>query len=648
MNDHVDVLGFLAKQGKFPKRVGGENANFTCWFCNEDPSKPGRLYINVADDDRAGLWNCFRCGESGNAVTLWRHFGEELKAREEDPSKPTSRIPVMQAACAFFESAMTDDVMAYLTGPDRGLTEETIKRFRIGYAPGGHALYEHLVGKGFDREYIKQTGLVVRRDGWQDFFQQQIVIPYLTHGTAIDLRGKEVGGKYRSLPRATNRLFNAEAAHNVDEVIVAEGEMDAMVLEQLGFNAVGAPGAQTFEEGWEKLFETARRVWLLYDPDTAGQKGVERVKKRLPKAVSLNLPIPPGVTDPGKVDPSFLVGSQGWTVEHFNQLIADARRATSLLISPVDAFREWKHLQEAGGVRFGWPAMDRAIQPGLLPGQVVIPLARTNVGKSILLLNAMQSISMEHPDDVCLLFLSLEQTRAEWFERARRIWNFWNMECEPNEVHQETLKYWDSRFRMVDKNRLTPAQTVETIREFKREVAGDRQVVVCLDYLGYYARSFDGSPYEKTTNAVMYVKEFSKEERVITIAPHQANRGAEHGAEFVMDAARDSGAVEDTSDIAMTMWNPDTLQGNDMSQRTGTIRMKLAKTRSGGKGREFEFQFGYRTLALTARENPASKLLRAEVVWDDADVDWHDVIVAHRTGVPPRGFARIPGQGVSL
>lgn len=1082
--EQVDTLGFLARQGKHPKRVGGENANFTCWFCNEDPSRPGRLYVNVADDDRNGLYWCHKCGESGNAVTMWRHFGEEL-TEAKDSNKPASMIPLMQAACTFYEESLTDEVVSYLTGPERSLNEESIKRFRLGWAPGGHSLYKHLVEEGFDREHIKQSGLVVKRgDRFEDFFQRQVIIPYLSHGTAITLRGKEIGGKYRSLPRAGNRLFNAEAAHNVDEVIVTEGEFDCILMEALGFHAVAAPGAQTFEQGWENLFETAQRVYLMYDPDSAGVKGVERVKKRLQRAEAVSLPIPPGVTDPSKVDPSFLVGSHGWTAEHFSQLVSEVRRATSLLVSPLDAFREWEELQDAGGLRVGWPMFDSAIKPGLLPGQVVIPLAKTNClagatevvvnrggasrrmrldvlvakfhgtnkgekwdpsiptsiqhvakdgtvrltlirdafrsgeretyelstrggrriratakhrfmtrdgwkrlgelnvgdlvlvnaghstanvlenvaydviesltfhgieetydisvdaphnfmangfvvhnsGKSIMLLNAMHSMAMLHPDSTAMLFLSLEQTRAEWFERARRIWNFYNLDCEPGAVNQETLNYWDPRFRIVDRNRLSANQTTEVIREFKREIAGDRQVFVCLDYLGYFARSFEGSQYEKTTNAVMYVKEIAKEERVVIMAPHQVSRGAEHGAEFSLDSARDSvtgdtrvlcadgrweridklvgstpsvgtitsegrfrtartervwqkterdiiavatqsgrvirgthehpvmtsdgrmkflsdvtvddslmiaergvfgsnpvpeaelvgeklaespertvpavifeadkpsvaaflrglfscggylaggevrldstsetlarevqhlltrfgirsssssawgghvlmwrlvvkqwasvdtfrseigfssdrkavalaallerrsnqfsadlhlatndlypdpvvsvrhepaetvydlsivggphvffandvlvsnsGAVEETADFSMAVWNPDTLQGNDHGQRTGRIQMKLQKSRHGGKGRDFDFQFGYLSLVMVPKENVVEAgMARAEVAWDDSNIPWQEAMNAHRTGIPPHGFNRMPTGGVAL
>jgi len=376
---NVDIRAYLISKGVMVKGQSGGNLRTTCFFCNEEPNKRGRLYIGVDDERTAGLYLCHRCGARGNLVTLRRHFGDEDLAE----SDPVSRHTNVLAAAARFYARCRDTVAVEYLHQDRALSDATIERHEIGFAPGGRSLYEEL-RKDFSPADILETGLVVKRNReFVDFLQAgQITIPYHINGMVVAIRGKEIGGKYLTPPGTKARLFNVDVVPRAEELVLAEGEFDALVLEQLGYAALGVPGANVFQEHWVDYFTDARRVYIAFDPDEAGHAGTERVLGLLgPKAKRVDLPVPEGVA-PKDIDPSYLVAQERWGRDNFDALFSAALGSSTLLVTVNEAYLEWGDLQNASGLRLGFPLLDRAIKPGLLPGQVVVPLAKTNSGKA--------------------------------------------------------------------------------------------------------------------------------------------------------------------------------------------------------------------------------------------------------------------------
>jgi KaiC/GvpD/RAD55 family RecA-like ATPase len=661
----IDVPAYLASKG-LKLKGSGNNVHTTCFFCHEDPVKPGRLYINVGGEDTAGLYLCHLCGAKGNLVTLQRHFGDE----SEHPDAASLYTTILGRAAQFYASV--NDTMAtdFLTS-ERGLSAETIERHQLGFAPGRWALWEHL-RHDFPRADVLATGLVVERDGrCQDFLQEQVTIPYHVHGMVAAIRGREIGGKYLTPPGTKARLFNVDAAEGANEVVLTEGEFDALTLEQLGFAALGVPGAGSYQQHWNDYFVDARRVYVVFDPDQAGRAGTEKVLAILgSKAKPIDLPVEEG-TEPKDVDPSFLVVDKRWGKDDFDVLFVQAARANTVLVSVQEAFIEWQDLQAASGLKLGYEVLDRLLKPGLLPGQVMVPLAKTSTGKTLLLLNMMERASHVNAD-VKVLFISLEQTRAEWFERARRIWYFYHP-CSPSShavlwkqagkigwralnqwIDQETQRYWGDRLWIIDRNRLTEEQVNSAIEEYA-EITGDAPDLVLLDYLGYWANAAPGnSRYEKVSNAVMSLKAIAKEWRVPVIAPHQVSRSAEFGVEFQIDQGRESGVVEETADFALTLWNSDDLKGKQdtygktirredngntgglaSSDHTrGSLTLKIGKSRHGGKGRECHLHMGKLSLAMVPHEDTVFfKRVCREDDWDARGITWEQAIYSHHLGL---------------
>lgn len=230
-----------------------------------------------------------------------------------------------------------------------------------------------------------------------------------------------------------------------------------------------------------------------------------------------------------------------------------------------------------------------------------------------------------------LLFVSLEQTRAEWWERARRIWRFYNL----GGTDAQCANFWRARLQLVDKNRLSTHELEAVLDDFEYEM-GSKPDLVCLDYLGYFARSFKGERYQQVGDAVMELKAVAKERRIPFIAPHQVSRGTTYGEEPDISAARDAGTVEETADILLSMWRPDLQKGKCEDEKDGKVFARVKKSRAGNVGKVQEFIFAPYSLTLVPlneqRYARALLMAKAEVRWDrdGALRNWEQAVSRHR------------------
>lgn len=628
----MDIVSYLTSKGLRIKEAGPNNIHIPCIFCGEDPQKRGRLYVATGPtEDAVGLYDCKLCGARGNLRTLQRHFGDEVVVLDDSHHQ---QHRVLQEAAQFYADNLHPEVLKWLK-QERNLTTETILEHQFGWAPSEDrtALLRHLRSKGFEVKDILGTGLVIDRNGnLRDFLQGMVTIPYHVHGSVVMIRGKDMGGKYVTPPNQKTRMYNTDCLTSAEEVVITEGEFDALVLEQMGYNAAASPGANVWQDSWDGYFQDARLVYVVFDPDKPGREGAHKIKDHLGHKVKVvDLPVPDGV-DPKDVDPSNMV-ADGATRDTFDDLFRAALMANSLLVTVDEAFAEWTAVQGVEGLKLGFEELDTAINPGLLPGQVCIVLAKTNTGKTIILMNMFQRIAMAQPD-AHILFVSLEQTRGDWFERARRIWNFYNLETPRNEVNARTLNFWRPRLEIVDKNRISEGELVACIREYEMR-HGRKPDIIAVDYLGYWAAAFkEKDRYQKVTEAVMSLKAVAKDERVVIIAPHQVNRVAEFGQEFEVDQARDSGAVEETADFVFGLWNPDTMKGVAIEDRSGVVNLKIGKSRHGGKGNLIKLQFAPLTLVMVPIEDQGRLgFARDELKYVLQRDSWEAAVFRHRTGI---------------
>lgn len=590
-----DVLGYIESKFHQVKRANATNVNVACCFCNEPPEKRGRLYINVDPNaDPPGLFMCHLCGERGAINKLRKHFGDPV-IREEDSGATIGENfrRIMSAATDYFVERLgeNEEAFKYLRY-DRGLEFDAIEKHQLGWADGH--LKEHLLAEGFALSDLIDSGLVTKSG--RDFLYGHITIPYHVSGNVLSIRGKEIGGKYLTPPGHKARLFNSDCTwEDPERAVICEGEFDAMVIEQLGIPAVGVPGAGTWQDAWTPYVEDITRIYICFDPDDAGRTGAEKLSTKLGgRAKIVALP----EDQPGNDVSDWIVG-QGHTLEDFEFLLVRSRGG--LLITARESYEEWLNVEgnpERVGLKLGYPLLDMQIKPGIMPGQVIVVTAKTNAGKTLFLINTFHRMMMEKPD-IRILFLSLEQTRNEWFERARKIHRFYDLDASET----DTVNLWQNRFLIIDKNRVAKEELISSLDQYEYEM-GQKPDLVAIDYFGYFARGYKGESYDRSSQAIMDLKEIGKEYKVPFITPNQVNRGTQAGEKPGLSAGRDSGVVEETADLMMSLWTADQIHNRQQSERTGVVTVEVDKVRGTGAGAKIDMQLGPLTCVLVPKGDP--------------------------------------------
>ncbi len=278
---------------------------------------------------------CFGCGAGGDVITFVRKIsnldyveavkllagraGMPMPEEDDQAGRLRSRVLAInkEAARFFYEQLNAENDAArtargYWRG--RGLSDSTIRRFGLGYAPDDFgALRRHLRSKGYTEEEMLASGLQKRSEKGNvyDVFRGRVMTPIFDlRGNVIAFGGRVLGDekpKYINSPETlVYKKSKAMFALNIAKksasrrYILCEGYMDVISLHQAGFDtAVAACGTALTADQVRLLSEYADEVVLCYDSDEAGQKATARslgLFAESPVKVSvLNIP---GAKDP--------------------------------------------------------------------------------------------------------------------------------------------------------------------------------------------------------------------------------------------------------------------------------------------------------------------------------------------------------------
>jgi len=342
VRDAVDMVDLVSSRTELRRR--GHNSYFgRCPF--HDEKSPS---FHVRPDEK--VYHCFGCQASGDAFTfametegldfpgaleqLAARYGVTLEVADDNPAAAARRerrnrlVAMLERAAdyytrVFWESDEAAPAREYLAG--RGLADETLRAFRVGYAPS--AWDRMLLASrraGFSEEELLASGLAQRsqRGPVYDRFRERIMFPL------ADQRGQVLGFGARAMrenqqPKYLNtsenevfhkgsQLFGLHVARReasrAGSVVLAEGYTDVLALHQAGLvNSVGLMGTALTDEQVSALARTAPTLQLALDADKAGQAAMMRAAELAGRReLSLRVvPLPDGT------DPADLLAAEG-------------------------------------------------------------------------------------------------------------------------------------------------------------------------------------------------------------------------------------------------------------------------------------------------------------------------------------------------
>ena len=176
--------------------------------------------------------------------------------------------------------------MSYLI--KRGLSNETIHKFGLGYAPQNVSLYRFLKDKGYDDDILKESGLFTYERGIHDKFWNRVMFPIMDYNNRVIGFGARVMGdakpKYLNSPETklfdkSRNLYGLNFAKNCgkNNLIICEGYMDVIALHQAGFHQAVASLGTSLTLGQARLLKRySDNILITYDSDEAGVKAALR------------------------------------------------------------------------------------------------------------------------------------------------------------------------------------------------------------------------------------------------------------------------------------------------------------------------------------------------------------------------------------
>jgi len=328
VKQQADIVRIVGEYVKL-RKSGAQNFSGLCPFHNE---KTGSFSVHATRQ----FYHCFGCGASGDVFSFVQKienitFPEAVRAVAQKLGIPLPKITfsspeearearqrgtlldIHERACVFFQEQLRKPEGAhareYLTG--RGLDAETIARFRIGYAPDSGFLLRDFLKKDFDEETLRASGLFSWKevdarspmaDGKTDpqrpstmysKFRNRVLFPICNEGgKVIAFTGRtlstdeKAGPKYLNSPETpiyskSHVLFNLDKAkqwvRQFDYAILVEGQMDCISLFAAGIQNVIASSGTAFTELQARLLARfSKRIFVNFDPDTAGAAAAER------------------------------------------------------------------------------------------------------------------------------------------------------------------------------------------------------------------------------------------------------------------------------------------------------------------------------------------------------------------------------------
>ncbi len=310
VRSRINIVSLVERYVKL--KPAGRNMKGICPFHKE------KTPSFIVTPDR-GTFHCFGCGKGGDVFTFLQEiegidFREALvqlaeeagvtlrssapQQREQRPGPKVPRSEMIRAhqlAVEFYYGQVKGNERAVAYFKERGLKPETVREFRLGFAPPEWScLVEHLAGHGFDGPTLVACGLAIEKTPGSkpyDRFRNRIMFPLFDpSGRPVALAGRGLDAdsqpKYLNSPetpiyRKSRYLYGLHRAlphiKEQNRVIVVEGYMDYLALVEAGIGAVAATSGTAFTADHAQMIRRyTSRAYLVFDGDAAGVSAAAR------------------------------------------------------------------------------------------------------------------------------------------------------------------------------------------------------------------------------------------------------------------------------------------------------------------------------------------------------------------------------------
>ncbi len=261
-----------------------------------------------------GIFRCFGCGVSGDVfkfVMLIENISwiesvkklaekngikiQETCSAKYSVSEKIKIFELLESTARFYNRCLLDTKSASFAREyvkQRGITDDSVRKFMIGYAPKGKLL-ESAIKKGYTYEILIKSGLFTKSDFGNifEYMSDRLVFPILdVQGRVVAFGGRTLGNskaKYLNTPETIvyskkSNLYGLYQAlselRKEKSIVIVEGYMDVVLLQQYGIYGAVAPLGTAFTQQQAKLVgRYADNITLLFDPDYAGNMATQRV-----------------------------------------------------------------------------------------------------------------------------------------------------------------------------------------------------------------------------------------------------------------------------------------------------------------------------------------------------------------------------------
>lgn len=406
----------------------------------------------------------------------WYQREEQRQQRRESseikPKKTIKREIIEQYSRDLRSSKVGMDYLL----KQRGMTEETISRFSLG---------------------------IVGTPG-----QEAITIPHFKGGEVVNIKHRRLNvsdsdTKYYRIAGCETALFNEDILDDdLEDVMVVEGEFDAMILSQNGYHRVVGltAGALTFLGTWKRKLDKVPLIHVALDNDEAGNLGATKIIQDLGPHKCFKVELPKGL------DVSEYVLKSG--IDNFKKQYSKAHRTkiegTSDFKSSLDSLSDFlKKENDANFIDTPFPKLNELIGGGFRPGELIVLGAPGKIGKTNFALNlSLHLLKKEIP----VVFYCLEMPDYRLSERLLKAHLYREhiseeVICSARHKYPWPISYCDSwRHESMD----------ETINRFRNMIRYNDAKFAVFDNLHALVREINNQT-EKIGVATMMFKKLAVE-----------------------------------------------------------------------------------------------------------------------------------------